>query len=368
MYVAASASFEAVYESSSTGLVGTVEVAIIDNVGNVVFGPTTAGIAEEDVDGSPTGVYSVTLTAPADAGQYTIVWSFDGTYDPYTVTVESLTVVAIGAILPPVGGEGDGPVYGPCSLWTTIDAIAECCAIEETSGDSGLIASLTNAATATSQILFDLSGRQFAGECQRTVRPCSTQCMCGVQVLSRGHLVGWNGDCWGGSTCGCLPLSEVKLSGYPVRSITEVKIDGVVLDPSEYRIDGYRYLVRTNGARWPSCQSLDLDDTEEGTWSVTYVYGQTPPQMAQLAAQQLACEVYKSCQGLECALPVGTTRVTRQGITIERTFFARDNLARVWRTGMPFVDAFLNSVNPDALRRRPTFWGGGRRYPRRVGT
>lgn len=367
MYVAASASFEAVYESSQDGLVGTLEVSIIDNIGNVVFGPTTAGISEQTIDGSSSGVYTALLTAPADFGQYTIVWSFDGTYDPYTVTVESLTVTSVGAILPPIGDEGEDPIYGPCSAWTTIDEIAACCTVEETSGDSELIAVLTNAATAASQILYDLSGRQFTGSCQRTVRPCATSCMCGVQVLSRGHLVGWSGDCWSGTPCGCQPLSEVKLAGYPVRSITEVKIDGVALDPSEYRLDGYRHLVRLGGAKWPACQSLDLADTEEGTWSVTYVHGQIPPQMAQLAAQQLACEVYKSCQGLECALPMGATRITRQGITIERTFFALDSATGVWRTGMPFVDGFLNAVNPSGLRRRPTFWGAGRKYPRRVG-
>lgn len=367
MYVAANASFEATYESALTGLVGTVEVAIIDNVGNVVSGPTTVGISEETIDGSPTGIYTALLTAPADVGQYTIVWSNDGTYAPDTVTVENFDVVAVGADLPPIGGPG-GLLYGPCSLWTTVDDVAGCCSTDETQDPLELAAALTVAATTATQLLYDLSGRQFVGSCERTVRPCSSQCMCGVQVLSRGHLVGWNGECWGRTPCGCTALSEVVLSGYPVRSITNVKIDGVVLDPSQYRLDGYRYLVRVDGARWPSCQALDLADTEDGTWSVTYVFGQDPPQMAQSAVAQLACEIYKSCRGLECVLPTGTTRVTRQGIVIERTFMQRDANTGAWRTGMPLVDAFLNAVNPYGLRRRPTFWGPGRRYPRGVGT
>ena len=35
--------------------------------------------------------------------------------------------------------------------------------------------------------------------------------------------------------------------------------------------------------------------------------------------------------------------------------------------GLPLVDAFLNSVNPAGLIRRPTFWAPGRRYARPVG-
>ena len=43
------------------------------------------------------------------------------------------------------------------------------------------------------------------------------------------------------------------------------------------------------------------------------------------AAAQLGCEIYKACSGAEssgdCALPSGVTRVTRQGITIEKLAF-----------------------------------------------
>src|SRR3546814_8017420 len=34
-----------------------------------------------------------------------------------------------------------------------------------------------------SQLLYELSGRQFAGTCQKTVRPCNTGCGCNWQVL-----------------------------------------------------------------------------------------------------------------------------------------------------------------------------------------
>jgi hypothetical protein len=370
--VAQSALFEALYESGETGLVGTVQVAIIDNDGNVVYGPTINGITENMVGLNPTGVYTGELTAPADLGQFTIVWSRDGSFDPITVSIEDLIVLTpqdASASLPPIETSDGSPLYGPCASWTDVDDIAACCTLPETSNNFELINVLAAAGASATQLLYELSGRQFSGLCQRKVRPCRTGCTCDYQILSRGHVINWGGDSWycEGTPCGCRALSRVKLSGYPVRRIIEVKIDGVVVDPGDYRLDERRYLTAMNGTIWPGCQRLDLDDTETGTFSVSYTYGQTPPQLALSAASALACEIYKQCAGEDCALPTGTTRVTRQGITIERTFFQRDLATGVWRTGMPVVDGFLNAINPHGLMRRPTFWAPGQRYARGEG-
>lgn len=374
MNVAQSQGFEAVFESGITGLVGTLEVSIIDNDNVTVFGPTAAGIIENSIGGTPTGIYTAELIAPATLGQYSIVWSPDGSFDQGNVTIEDLVVLtaeAAAADLPPIESPDDSALYGPCATWVAVEDVEACCQISlETSGVE-LDELLGQAAASASQILYELSGRQFSGLCQREVRPCRTGCTCGYQVLSRGHIVAWDGFSWlcdERTPCGCQPLSQIKLSGYPIRTLVEVKIDGDVLVPSTYRLDGKRWLTRIDGSNWPSCQSLDLPDTEDGTFSVTYTYGQTPPQMGVDAAGALACEIYKSCQGLECALPVGATRITRQGITIERTFFSRDATLGVWRTGIPAVDAFLTAVNPYGLRRRPTFWSPSNpRYPKSVG-
>ncbi len=363
MDVTAGLPFEAVFESGLTGLVPGVEVAIIDNVGNVVYAGSGVGITEQVVDGNPdTGIYAVVLTAPANEGQYTLVWSTDGSFDTFTVTVEDLVVRELGTILPPIGIPASGVSVGPCSAWGDINQIAACCDIDTTGIDPFvLIAMLTSAMTASSEVLYLASGKQFAGACQRTVRPCdpSNSCMCGVQVLSRGHLVGWTGDCWGDLGCGCSAVSEVKLAG-SVRSITEVLIDGIVVDPDTYFVRNQRWLVRKDGARWPWCQAMDADDDAEGAFAVTYVYGKTPPEMGQRAALQLACEIYKSCTGAECALPTGVTRITRQGVTIERAFMQRDAQG-VWRTGMAQVDMFLNTLNPRGIPRAATFWSASRR-------
>jgi hypothetical protein len=198
-----------------------------------------------------------------------------------------------------------------------------------------------------------------------------------------GSQYGWNGQAWSFphfTGCGCVPLSRVLLPGYPVVEIAEVTIDGVVLAASEYRLDEYRYLTRigdTDGSpnTWPSCQALEKPLGEPGTWGVTVTYGQSPPNLGQDAATQLACELYRACDpDAECRLPYGVTRIIRQGLTIERlpsltwAFQGQQDGRGQWRTGIPLVDAFLGAYNPAGLIRRPTTWSAsGGAYARRYG-
>lgn len=397
MYVEAAQPFEAVYESSITGLVGTVAVSIVDNVGVTVTGPTTADITENIVGGNPTGVYTwVCAAAPALVGQYSIVWSYDGSFDPNTVSVEDLTVVSSAAgVLPPIPAPGYGGVQaGPCTAWTTSDDVVTCCGADVGSDTSVF----DDFVIVASQILFELSGRLYAGLCEKTVRPCRVGCNCGIQVLSRGHVVGpwdWSGNSWGwngwsweceGTPCGCQSLSRVLLSGYPVREITEVKIDGDVVSSDTYRLDDHRYLTRVRDPAdpdtplsWPSCQALDLDDTQDGTFSVTYVYGQYPNALGVQAANALACELYTLCTTAaegECTVPSNVTRITRQGVTIDTSsaiswFYGRRGTGTdpSWNTGLTAVDAFLNSINPYGMRQRPRTWSpDGRRFAKAVGS
>ncbi len=262
-----------------------------------------------------------------------------------------------------------------CTTWITGVDVAECCSTE---CDNPSI--FNSAAEAASDILFQLSGRIYPGTCETVARPCRTSCGCPWQVLSRGHIV-WNnnywgiypysGWWWGDDGGGCAPESSVKLSGYPVQSIDEVKINGLIVDPLTYHLERGRYLVRNRDPadpsvvlRWPGCQAMDLDDTEEGTFSVSYTSGSEVPQIAIDAASQLACEITKQCNGEQCELPAGTSRIVRQGVTIEKLAFvgfawSEGRVAgqtRGWHTGLSLVDAFLNSHNPAGLKRRPIFW------------
>lgn len=250
----------------------------------------------------------------------------------------------------------------PCTPWITDDDVADCCSVE--TSDPIIFATVAEQA---SDILFQLSGRQFSGVCSKTVRPGCDSCFCGYQILSRGHIVGpWDygyplsGYC---DSClvNCSP-SLIKLSGYPVQTISQVKIDGVILAPANYRVHNNRFAMRLDDTRWPVVQNLTQADTVDGTWSIAYTYGTAPPSLGVSAAAQLACELYRECQGETCALPKGTTRITRQGITIDRLAFTtwayKD---RTWRTGLPLVDTFLAAYNPAGLPRRPVFHAPGRR-------
>lgn len=342
--------FEATYESGTPGQAGALAVAINDNQNNVVFGPTTAGIIELTVGGQPTGTYRGMLTAPLVEGQYAIQWSEDGSFDPEIGFGTEDLIVGVAHTLPSLDPTESDLI---CSAWTTAEDLVMCCDADFAS--DGILTD--SAIVAASEVLYLASGRQYSGICTASnVRPCQTDnCGCGYQVLSRGHLVNWREDCWDGYACGCRATSRVKLAGH-VREITEVKIDGVVVDPSQYFVYENVYLTRKSPNRWPSCQSMDLDDTEPGTFAVSYTYGKAPPIIGQLAAQDLACEIIKSCTpGVECAIPNGVTRITRQGITIERGHFVRNENGS-WATGIGSVDYFLNAVNPAGLQRRAVGW------------
>ncbi len=355
--------YEACFDSGLAGLVGTVSLMVIDNDGNIFFTATTTDIVESP---PASGVYCANRIAPDILGHYTLVWSFDGTYDPASVGIEDLFVVAATVTVPPLPSlDGDG-LSGPCSAWTTTEDVFACCDSDDVASDPDMYEQAIDQA---SQLLFELSGRQYNGTCQKTVRPCNTGCGCNWQILSRGYVV-WGGDSWAcdGVACGCSPASRVLLSGEPVRSIIEVKIDGVAISPTEYRLDQHRYLTRKNGGQWPSCQDITIDDTEVGSFSVEYTYGKNPPLAGQAAAAELACEVFKACASADmadCVLPAGISSIVRQGITIERNAFASwGRQFGVWRTGLPLTDLFLNAYNPSGARRRTVFMTPGKRaYP-----
>jgi hypothetical protein len=346
---------------------------LIDNDGGTAIAASTADIIETPVG---SGNYCAARTAPLTVEHYTLVWSTDGSFDENSLATDDLFVRAsVAAVFPPLlpGEQVAGPTPGPCFGWVEAEDVAACCSVSVGS-DTSLF---EMSASSSSQVLFMLSGKQFPGQCERVVRPCS-DIPCGVQVLARGHLVGWDGTRWGDDSCGCIPLSRVLLPNRPVTEILEVKIDGAPIAASEYRLDGWRWLTRMadvdgNAQAWPACQRLDLDDTEEGTFSVQYTFGQNPPQPGIDAAAQLACEIYKSCPGnegvAECKLPKNATRVTRQGITIELNALNYDRQKRVWVTGMNLVDLFLNAYNPNGLKRRPAIWSPDHpRFAQEVGT
>jgi hypothetical protein len=269
-----------------------------------------------------------------------------------------------------------GPVLGPCEAWIDADDVAACCPPPDGS-DSSVYDAL---AIEASMALFEISGRQFTGLCDRTVRPCRDGCGCwGSPSLGLGPWA-WSAAAWGygsgyawfnecGDRCGCGSLSRIRLSGYPVREITEVKIDGDALAETDdgnlnWRLDGWRWLTRMDSPgppvvkrAWPACQNLALADTEAGTFSVSYRSGVDPPELGREAAAALACQLYKSCPsvGGDCAIPTGTAKITRQGVTVDRGLLAN------WfdpkkSTGIAKLDLFLRAYWSGRSGRRPAVY------------
>lgn len=241
-----------------------------------------------------------------------------------------------------------------CTPWATEADLCSPCA------DYGNVAVLAgDFLQAASDVLFELSGRQFNGGCEVTIRP---ERRCVHLERSVSLPAGRRSAAAGG--CGC-PSWRVDLPDYPVSAIGEVKVDGVVLDPARYRLDGNRQLIRLADADgtnpgWPAGQRIDLATTEIDTWSITYTWGREPPPMGVKAAAVLACELALSCDpetASQCRLPKNATSVSREGVSI--VLSPSDFLDKDGKTGLYEVDLFLRAVNPSRIRQRASVWHGG---------
>ena len=143
-----------------------------------------------------------------------------------------------------------------------------------------------------SDILYRLSGNQFAGSCEDTVRPHARMVPrdhgrpigmpgimgYGVGYWSGGYSGTWGYSNWGWCTCnqdedpGGSLIPQIALGVFPLTGIVQVLVDGVVQDPSTYRIDDNRYLVRLadpntptgTNAGWPCFVAGTLVTTERG--------------------------------------------------------------------------------------------------------
>ena len=140
---------------------------------------------------------------------------------------------------------------------------------------------LPRALDVASELIYVLTGRQFAGRCTDTVLPCSTGGAC-VQYLAypSGGSRPINGapSLSGPPFCGSHHQS-VRLPGRPIIEVTEMLIGGVAF--TDFAIVDDTWLVRTDGAAWPCCQ--DFDDPT--AWQVTYTYGSAPHQPGLLATR-----------------------------------------------------------------------------------
>lgn len=221
-------------------------------------------------------------------------------------------------------------------------------------------------------VMWALSGRQY-GLNDVTVRPCRLERSFGMGTGGRGlgyrdgyygglgsvfwDMFVWNdGDWMIDAGCGCAG-GQCRVSGPrmihlpgPAQTINSVTVNGAVLDPSAYTLEGNK-LYRI-GSIWPY-QDLSRPAGERGTWTVDYQRGiPVPPGVAQLTGQ-LALEMFNAVTApTKCRLPRNVVAVTRNGVSYQvydpTTFYAAG------KTGMPEIDMWLMSVNPNHIMQAPS--------------
>lgn len=245
--------------------------------------------------------------------------------------------------------------YGPCEVWPLVWTCPPQAMLTASPAVTGI------AARAATEACWALSGRQF-GRCEVLLRPCRDDCAQAPWGLppwpgDRGYpypaLIGgaWVnlvcGTCPG--SCDCGPSLSTVLLPAPAE-VAEVLLGGMPLATGAWRVDDARRLVRTDGGAWPACQDMHQPPDGPGAWAVRVRVGRDPPQLALLAAGELACEFVRGLNGEDCRLPRQVVSLARQGVTLSMPDPAEQ--ARQGLLGTYFGDLFLRAYNPHRLARR----------------
>lgn len=148
--------------------------------------------------------------------------------------------------------------------------------------------------------------------------------------------------------CHCTSLEDftrVPLAG-PVNTIASVTIDGAVVPPANWRLDGDT-LTRIDGNTWPLWQALSAPGGAAGTFVVEYTIGAPPPPILLHAAGDYALEWARASapnSSTQCRLPSRAKEIIRQGVTVP--LVSASELARDGLTGIPSIDGIIRALNP----------------------
>jgi hypothetical protein len=221
--------------------------------------------------------------------------------------------------------------------------------------DGATTAQRERAVMLATDFLWAASGRRF-GACEFTVRPCGLSCPCEATGGCVGGSNAYNtarfgftpvldGGVWSNckscTECRCCAPCEVMLPGH-VDSIVSVRVDGVTVPPTAYRVDNYKYLVRDDGQCWPECNDYGKRDGE-GTFEVTYLEGVPVPYAGLAAASELACYLLKTCpDGVNCG---SCLEDGAEQSPIVATWLANVNPHKLSRPARVFVPGAASSVH-----------------------
>lgn len=187
---------------------------------------------------------------------------------------------------------------------------------------------VTAAATSATQIMSMLSGGYYAG-CPETLRPLGECNICR-------------------RTPCCGSPDRVKLHAKaPISSVSEVRLDGVVLDPAGYRFTpSTQLLYRVNPDIWPR---RDNPSDAVGSLEVDVIVGMVPDAYTLSVAKSLACELVKSACDVKCRIPKNATQVGAQGVTVTLD-------VSQFKTLLPEVAAWADLVNPYDKKNPVALW------------
>lgn len=192
---------------------------------------------------------------------------------------------------------------------------------------------------------------------------------------------GWYGTCGCGNSigsCGCPPAAEIRLPGPVWQDLSpgcphgdlyrvEVWINGWRQPFANYRLLDDGHLVSTCHP-WPVWQDLTrplqphleplacqdecppevVENQCAGTWGIRYWRGNPVPTGGVDAVTELACELWRMCQGNECRLPRGVQNIMREGVSYTLIDQSED-----WLAYLPHINAWINTVNPAGLKEQP---------------
>lgn len=191
---------------------------------------------------------------------------------------------------------------------------------------------LESASVQAGIILRTLSGNRV-GTCADTIRPLSE---CGV--------------CRGFCRCGSGDRIRVLSGVGPVSSVTEVTVDGVEVDETEWRFyPSSQLLYRVPPDVWPTRDVKWADCDEPDTMCVDVVIGSEPDAWALAVHAELVCELIKSCTGAQCRIPRNATNVVGQGVSVTLS-------PTELKQFIPSVAGWVAAINPANATQPTKVW------------
>jgi hypothetical protein len=296
-----------------------------------------------DLTHDATGDYSfVVVPVAGEEG----TWAYRYETENPTTADEGVFDVIASAVLS--GDDEAALTVGPCHRWTNREQIEVGWTLPTAADDDTLI---DLAVSAASDVCFQLGGRRWPGLCDRTVTPLS----CGQLVIpwpEGGEVAVRPVSSWHGRRGVCGGGAIVDLGLYPVRSISEVRVDGDVVDAADYTLWANRYLVRQDSS-WP-CLGDPWDDP--APLEVDLTFGVAPPSLGVLAATALARELLLAMTNADtCRLDRRVRSVVREGVSVDYALPGLAESLNGGQTGIPEVDLFVHAHNPHRLRRAARF-------------